>query len=151
AGLLQQFSGQVANLSSLADNMQQSLTGAKRVFEVLDAPVAIDSPENPVEIKDLKGEVTFHNVHFEYKKKEVVLDDISFTAKPGEVIAIAGATGSGKSALMSLIPRFYDPIEGKITLDGVDLRDLSVDYLRKNIGLVFQDNFLFSNTIAANI
>lgn len=151
AGILQQFSGQIANIAGVADSVQQSLTGARRVFEILDSEVEVESPENPVRMDSYRGEITFDHLYFEYKPQNIILKDIHFTAKPGEVVAIAGATGSGKSALMSLIPRFYDPLDGAIRFDGHDLRSLSLDGIRRNIGIVFQENFLFSNTIANNI
>jgi len=151
AGLLQQFSGQIANIAGVADSVQQSLTGARRVFEILDQPVEVQSPPNPVVITKPRGQLSFEHVNFEYKPRNIILRDIHFTAQPGEVIAVAGATGSGKSALMSLIPRFYDPLSGSIRLDGHDLRSLSLESVRRSIGIVFQENFLFSNSIAANI
>ncbi len=151
AGLLQQFSGQIANLAGIVDSIQQSLTGARRVFEILDAPIEVTPPENPHLLVEAKGAVRFEHVHFKYHERNTVLNDVDFTVAPGEVIAIAGATGSGKSALMSLIPRFYDPNEGRILLDGHDLRTLRLEDIRHNIGLVFQESFLFSNTIASNI
>lgn len=157
AGLLQQFSSQIANIGGITDSIQQSLAGARRVFEVLDAPREIDDPLDPVVLDKVNGEITFENVSFSFENSNElpqtagVLHSISFTAKPGEIIAIAGATGSGKSALMSLIPRFYDPTGGRILLDGHDLRTLKVEQLRQKIGIVFQDNFLFSNSIARNI
>lgn len=151
AGLLQQFSGQVQNIAQIVDSIQQSLIGARRVFEILDAPVEVDSMPGAAPLGPVRGEITFEDVSFHYHENNTVLEDISFTVKPGEVVAIAGATGSGKSALMSLIPRFYDPISGCIKLDGRDLRTIQVEELRRSIGLVFQDNFLFSNTIAMNI
>jgi ATP-binding cassette subfamily B protein len=97
------------------------------------------------------GEVAFEDVSFEYRENDTVLHRLSFRARPGSRIAIAGATGAGKSALLSLIPRFYDPRSGRVTLDGHDLRDLPLPELRRQVGMVFQENFLFSNTIAANI
>jgi len=151
AALLQQFSGQIANLAGVADSIQQSLTGARRVFDVLDAPIDIESPENPVQLEQVRGEVAFENVTFQHGDEMPVLQDIAFTAKPGEIVAIAGATGAGKSQLMSLIPRFYDPQKGRVLLDGHDVRELSVEQIRRSIGIVFQENFLFSNTVAANI
>jgi ATP-binding cassette subfamily B protein len=151
AGLLQQFSGQVQNISQIVDSIQQSLIGARRVFEILDSPIEVDSPPNAAPLDTVRGEITFENVSFHYHENNTVLEGISFNVKPGEVVAIAGATGSGKSALMSLIPRFYDPIEGRILLDGRDLKTIGLEDLRRSIGLVFQDNFLFSNTIAMNI
>jgi ATP-binding cassette subfamily B protein len=95
--------------------------------------------------------VAFENVSFEFQDNATVLRDLSFVAEPGRRIAIAGATGAGKSALLSLIPRFYDPRSGRVTLDGHDIRRLPLPELRRQVGMVFQENFLFSNTIAANI
>ena len=151
AGLLQQFSGQIANLAGIVDSIQQSLAGARRVFEILDAPIEVTQPENPHLLEQVRGAIRFEHVHFKYRETNVVLNDVDFSVAPGEVIAIAGVTGSGKSALMSLIPRFYDPNEGRILLDGHDLRNLRLEDIRHNIGLVFQESFLFSNTIASNI
>ncbi|MBC2600387.1 ABC transporter ATP-binding protein [Puniceicoccus vermicola] len=151
AALLQQFSNQVANLAGIADSVQQSLTGARRVFEVLDAPVEIQSPENPVPLEKIQGEIRFEDVTFGFDPDRSILRNIDLEAKPGQIIAIAGATGSGKSQLMSLIPRFYDPEEGRVLLDGHDLREIDVKTIRRNVGIVFQENFLFSNSIAANI
>ncbi len=151
AGLLQQTSAQIFNTAQIANTIQQSLTGARRVFEVLDAPVEIVSPPRAVRIPRAKGHVRFEGVSFGYRPDEPVLEDITLEARAGECIAILGATGAGKSTLLSLIPRFYDPTKGRVTLDGTDLRQLDLDDLRRNIGLVFQESFLFSNTIAANI
>src|SRR6185369_8855475 len=93
----------------------------------------------------------FEGISFGYEPGDSVLHDISFKADAGQCIAIVGATGSGKSTLLSLLPRFYDPTAGRILLDGQDLRNLKLDDVRRNIGLVFQESFLFSNTVAANI
>ncbi len=150
-GLLQQFSGQVSNISNIINSVQQSLIGAKRVFEVIDAPIEVATRPQAVRLPKAVGAVTFERVSFAYRSDEAVLDGIDLTVKPGQCVAILGATGAGKSTLMSLIPRFYDPTAGRITLDGHDLRDLDLDDLRRNIGLVFQESFLFSNTISANI
>ena len=95
--------------------------------------------------------MAFENVSFEYQENATVLRELSFVAAPGQRIAIAGATGAGKSALLSLIPRFYDPRSGRVTLDGHDVRGLPLPELRRQVGMVFQENFLFSNTSAANI
>lgn len=151
AGLLQQFSSQVANISTIANSMQESLTAAERVFEVFDLPVEIASPADPVRIPAIEGRIEFDGVSFAYEPPESVLQDVTFKAEPGECIAILGATGSGKTTLLSLIARFYDPVLGRILLDGHDLKQLDLDELRRNIGIVFQENFLFSNTVAANI
>ncbi len=151
AGLLQQLSNQVGAIAQITDSIQRSLTGARRVFEIIDTPLDIQSPPNPIPLGKVEGSLRFEHVSFKYRINDTILHDIDFEVAPGEIVAIAGATGAGKSALMSLIPRFYDPQEGHITLDGKDLREVSVEELRRNIGLVFQENFLFSETIGKNI
>jgi ATP-binding cassette, subfamily B, bacterial len=151
AGLLTQFAAQVTTLATVVDNAQVSLAGAKRIFEILDTDPGVSSAPNSQSPGRFLGEVAFENVTFEYHDNNSVLREVSFKAKPGQRIAIAGATGAGKSALLSLIPRFYDPTQGRVTLDGHDLRTLPLLELRRQVGIVFQENFLFSNTIAANI
>ena len=151
SGLLQQFSGQVSNISTITNSIQQSLIGARRVFEVLDAPVEIRSAQGAARPLTLRGDVRFVGVDFSYVPQEPVLRGIDFAVPAGQCVAILGATGAGKSTLMSLMPRFYDPTAGRILIDGHDLCDLDVDVLRRHIGLVFQESFLFSNTVAANI
>ncbi|MGD0814547.1 MAG: ABC transporter ATP-binding protein [Verrucomicrobiota bacterium] len=151
AGLLQQFNGQVASISTIANSVQQSLAAARRVFEVLDTPLGVESKPGAVVPPRLTGRVVFDNVTFGYDPAHPVLRGISFEAKPGQVIGIFGMTGAGKSTLLSLIPRFYDPQLGRILMDGHDLRDLDLDACRRQIGLVYQESFLFSNTVSANI
>ncbi|MDD3179052.1 MAG: ABC transporter ATP-binding protein [Opitutaceae bacterium] len=151
AGLLEQFSGQVNNVAGIVNSVQQSLIGARRVFEILDAPVEIQHPSGAVRRPKFEGRVTFEHVWFGYGSGQQVLRDIHLEVEPGQCVAILGATGSGKSALMSLIPRFYDPQAGRVLVDGIDVRRLHLDDLRRNIGLVFQESFLFSHTVAANI
>ena len=150
AAILQQFSGQVSNIAGIANTMHQSLRGARRVFEVLDTPVEVASPAEPVRPGRLAGRVKFDKVWFDHGS-DPVLQDVDFEVPPGQVVAIIGATGSGKSAVMSLLPRFYDPTSGSVSIDGIDLRRMDVDELRRNIGMVFQESFLFSTTVAANI
>lgn len=152
SGLLQQFSSQVGNIAQIANSVQRSLTGAQRVFEIIDAPVEIESPTDPVPLRRAEGAVRFENVTFGYTRTDdPELIDINFEAAPGSTTAILGATGAGKSTLLSLIPRFYDPLIGKVTIDGVDVRQYDLDDLRRNIGIVFQESFLFSHTVAENI
>jgi len=151
AGLLQQFSGQVSNLAAVTNTMQQSLTGARRVFEILDAPVEIQSPPNGHRPPRARGGIAFDRVTFGYAADEPALREISLRIEPGECLAILGATGSGKSTLLSLIPRFYDPVQGRILLDGMDLRAWDLPCLRRQTGIVFQENFLFSRPVAENI
>ncbi|HEX7577753.1 MAG TPA: ABC transporter ATP-binding protein [Verrucomicrobiae bacterium] len=151
AGLLQQFTGQVANISTIANSVQQSLAAARRVFEVLDTPVEVQSRPNAIKPARLTGRIAFEKVTFGYTPEKPVLTEISFETKPGQVVGIFGMTGTGKSTLLGLIPRFYDPHQGRILADGRDLRELDLDAFRRQIGIVYQESFLFSNTVAANI
>ncbi|MBI5688568.1 MAG: ABC transporter ATP-binding protein [Verrucomicrobia bacterium] len=151
AGLLEQFSGQVNNVATIINSVQQSLIGAKRVFEILDAPEEVRSLPVAIRCPRLRGEVSFERVSFAYQGGQPVLHDIDLHVPAGCCVAILGATGAGKSTLMSLVPRFFDPTAGTVRLDGVDARELHLDDLRRNIGVVFQESFLFSNTVAANI
>lgn len=152
AGLLQQFANQVIQLAQIANGIQESLTGARRVFDILDAPAGLPLPAAPQVPRERAGAVRFENVGFRYiADGPTVLQDVSFTVRPGECIAIVGETGSGKSALLNLIPRFYDPAAGRVLVDGVDVRDWDLQQLRRRVGVVFQENFLFSDTVAANI
>ncbi|MBV8881154.1 MAG: ABC transporter ATP-binding protein, partial [Planctomycetaceae bacterium] len=151
AGLLQQFTGQVANLSTIANSVQQSLAAARRVFEVLDTQAEVRSKEDARVPGRLSGAVEFDGITFGYGDAEPALQNISFRAAPGQVVGIFGLTGAGKSSLLSLIPRLYDPRQGRILADGHDLRDLDLHAYRRQIGIVYQETFLFSNTVAANI
>ena len=151
SGLLEQFSGQVNNVANIVNSVQQSLIGARRVFEILDAPVEVKNAPAAIRLPRSAGGVRFENVTFAYDGAEAVVRDINLEVKPGQCVAILGATGSGKSVLMSLIPRFFDPTAGRVLIDGIDARQIHLDDLRRNIGLVFQESFLFSNTVAANI
>ncbi|TWU56144.1 ABC transporter ATP-binding protein [Rubripirellula reticaptiva] len=151
AGLLQQFSNQVGNLSGLAGSIQQSLTGARRVFEVLDANEEVKAPLDPWKPDRIRGDIDLHGVWFEYQPGTTVLKDISLHIRAGERIAILGAVGQGKSTLLSLIPRFFDPQCGIVEVDGVDVRQWDLKTLRRSVGLVLQEPLLLSNTIGANI
>jgi ATP-binding cassette subfamily B protein len=151
AGLLQQFNGQVANITTIANSVQQSFTAARRVFEVLDTPSEVQNKDNALHPGPLKGRVVFERVTFGYRPEAPVLHEISFTAEPGQVVGIFGMTGAGKSTLLSLIPRFYDPQKGRVLTDGRDLRELDFNEYRRQIGIVYQESFLFSNTVTANI
>ncbi|MEM9251881.1 MAG: ABC transporter ATP-binding protein [Planctomycetota bacterium] len=149
--LLNQFSTQIGMIAQITNMVQRSLIGGSRVFEILDAPVEIGSKPDALPLKRARGEVAFEDVTFGYHDDKPVLHGVSLHAKPDETIAILGTTGAGKSTLLSLIPRFYDPRAGRVTLDGVDVRDYDVADLRRQVGLVFQESFLFSQTVHENI
>ncbi|MGH7988606.1 MAG: ABC transporter ATP-binding protein, partial [Limisphaerales bacterium] len=151
AGLLQQFTGQVATISTIANSVQQSLAAARRVFEVMDTPVEVQSKPDAKIPARLSEKIIFENVSFGYTPEKPALKKISFETNPGQIIGIFGMTGAGKSTLLGLIPRFYDPHSGRILADGQDLRELDLDAFRRQIGIVYQESFLFSNTVAANI
>jgi ABC-type multidrug transport system fused ATPase/permease subunit len=140
----------VRTLTQFYNQMQAATAAAEKVFELLDEPVTIREAEHPVSLVHVQGDVEFRNVGFSYGR-EPVLEDVSFHARPGEMVALVGHTGAGKTTIASLLSRFYDPVDGAILLDGYDLRDISFQTLRSTIGLVLQDNFLFSGTIADNI
>lgn len=151
ANLLHEFANQVSQITAVANTIQASLVGSQRVFEVLDSPIKIVSPPNAIALTRARGEIVFDRVTFGYRPESPVLRDVSFTVRPGESLAITGETGAGKSTLLSLLMRFYDADQGAVRVDGHDVRTLEIDSLRKNIGLVFQEAFLFSHTVAANI
>jgi len=140
----------IRTLTQFYNQLQAATAAAEKVFELLDEPVTIREAARPITLARVQGEVEFRDVAFSYGR-EPVLEDVSFHAEPGEMIALVGHTGAGKTTIASLLCRFYDPIDGAIMLDGHDLRDLSFKTLRESVGLVLQDNFLFSGTIADNI
>lgn len=145
------FYAPVTGVARLLEESQQALAGAERVIEILDTPERIIDKPDAVEISGSSGHIRFENVGFHYVEEAPVLEDISFEVKPGQMVAFVGPTGVGKTTLTQLVARFYDPNTGRITLDGRDLRDIKIDSLRKQIGLVLQDTFLFNGTIAENI
>lgn len=151
ANLLQQFANQIEQVTNIANSIQSSLVGAQRVFEVLDAPAEIQSPAVPVRSGRARGTVRFEDVSFGYRHQTPVLHGIDFEVHPGQCVAVVGATGAGKSTLLGLIPRFYDSQRGRVLVDGVDVRSWHLEDLRRNVGMVFQEGFLFSHSVAANI
>ncbi len=151
AGLLQQFSSQVASMAGIINTLQQSLIGAARVFEVLDAPLGVETPLHPVPRAAIQGAIRLEGVSFRYGEAASVLSNIDLEVPAGQCLAIVGATGAGKSTLLELIPRFHDPSAGRVLIDGIDARQLELDFLRRNIGLVFQESLLFKTSIAHNI
>ncbi len=145
------FYAPVSGLATLLENLQQSLAGAERVTLVLETPSAIENAEDAQDIGEVEGAVTFENVSFHYSNQIPVLKDISFTCKPGMMVALVGPTGVGKTTATQLISRFYDPVEGRILIDGKDIKGVTLESLRHNISPVLQDTFLFNGTIAENI
>lgn len=151
AGILQQLNAQANAIGTVADSLQQTLTGADRVYEILDAEPGIVDHKDAAPLAKARGELIFEHVAFRFRPGNTVLHDVSLTVRAGEKIAIVGPTGAGKTALIQLIPRFYDPDEGRLVLDGRDLREWSLDDVRRQVGLVFQESFLFSASVLANI
>jgi ATP-binding cassette subfamily B protein len=151
ANLLHEFANQVAQITNVVNSIQSSLASAERVFEVLDEPVLITSPPNAIRKPQIRQSIELDGVTFGYKSEKPVLRNVSLTIHAGECIGITGATGAGKTTLLSLLKRFYDVSSGRILLDGIDIRDLDLDDVRRSMGIVFQESFLFSNTVAANI
>ena len=145
------FYGPVTGLANLLENMQQSMAGAERVLAVLDSPLEIQDLPGAEDLGEVKGQITFDSVSFSYGDGAPVLKDVSFVCQPGQMLALVGPTGVGKTTLTQLISRFYEPTEGHILLDGKDIRDVTLESLRRNISPVLQDTFLFNGTVAENI
>jgi ABC-type multidrug transport system fused ATPase/permease subunit len=151
ANLIQEFAGQVGQIVNIANSIQASLTAAERVFEVLDAPEEMPDQADARPLSRVAGRIQFEQVSFGYHPDQPVIEDVTLDIRPGERIGIVGETGAGKTTLLGLVARFYDPTAGRVLIDGVDVRQYRLNDLRRNIGLVFQESFLFSNSVAANI
>ncbi len=145
------FYGPIAGLANLLESTQQSLAGAERVMAVLDTPCEIVDKADAADMGKAEGSITFENVSFSYQDDMPVLSGVSFHCKPGQMLALVGPTGVGKTTLTQLISRFYEPQSGRILIDGKDIQSVTLDSLRKNISPVLQDTFLFNGTIAENI
>lgn len=145
------FWNPIMNLSNFYTQIITNLAAAERVFEILDTKPAITDHENVTEIPPIKGRVTFEHVGFSYDGNTKVLQDVSFDITPGETIALVGPTGAGKTTIVNLISRFYDIREGNILIDGYDIKNVSIESLRKQMGIMTQDNFLFTGTVKENI
>ena len=143
----------VMMLSMMAGQISSANASSERIMQVLDLEPEIQNKPQPIELTEVRGKVEFKNVEFSYKEDggDPVLKNITFTAEPGQTVAILGSTGSGKSSLINLIPRFYDATKGQVTIDGVDVRNINMDSLRRHIGISLQDVTLFSGTIKDNI
>lgn len=145
------FYAPISGLASWLENLQQSLAGAERVTLILDTPSAIEDAPGAKDIGTVTGAISFENVSFHYSNKIPVLKNISFSCTPGMMVALVGPTGVGKTTATQLISRFYDPTEGRILIDGKDIKNITLESLRHNISPVLQDTFLFNGTIAENI
>jgi ATP-binding cassette subfamily B protein len=141
----------VTTLARVVEDLQQALAGGERVFELLDTEPDIVDKKDAKVITRAKGEIEFRNVSFHYIPENPVLRNISFTVKPGKMIALVGPTGVGKTTIISLVARFYDPVSGEILIDGINLKDMTISSLRNQISIVLQDIFLFNGSIAENI
>lgn len=141
----------INNLSNFYNQLVTNIAGAERIFEILDTEPAIADGADVAEMPEIEGNVRFEHVSFSYDADTKVLDDISFDIRPGETIALVGATGSGKSTIVNLISRFYDVQEGRVLIDGIDVKSVSIESLRRQMGIMTQDNFLFGGTIKDNI
>ncbi|MGZ4709873.1 MAG: ABC transporter ATP-binding protein, partial [Acidimicrobiales bacterium] len=130
---------------------QQARAGAERVLDVLDANALVQEKPDAVDLEPGPGEVRFEGVRFGYQASQPVLDGFDLTVRGGEVVALVGSSGSGKSTVTALLPRFYDVAAGTVTVDGIDIRDVTLDSLRRQVGVVFEDAFLFSDSIRSNI
>lgn len=148
---VRQFFNPIRGLSEKYNTLQSALASSERIFGVLDTENQIKDPENPKWIENPRGEIEFNQVWFSYNKDETILKDVSFRVEPGQTVAIVGATGAGKTTIINLLLRYYDVNKGVIRIDGVDIRELTMDHLRSRFGLVLQDNALFSGTLLENI
>ena len=148
---LAMFYAPLGALSNFTTWLTSFLSGSQRVLELLDTPALITEPKEPVAWDNVQGAIRFQDVTFGYDRNQPVLRDVSFDVRPGEMVGIVGRSGSGKTTLVSLLSRFHDVQEGSITVDGIDIRDLSMHDLREKLGVVFQESFLFRGTIWKNL
>ncbi|MGM9955462.1 MAG: ABC transporter ATP-binding protein [Peribacillus sp.] len=146
-----QFFRPINQLSSLLNTFQSAIAGAERVFEILDETPDMKDKKDAIPVDAFKGDVEFTDVHFGYSKDQPILKGINFTASAGQTIALVGPTGSGKTTIINLLSRFYEVDQGQINMDGRNIQDYKISDLRKKIGIVLQDTFLFSGTILENI
>ena len=148
---LSKFFKPVQDLAKMTNSIAQAAVGLERIRKILDTDIVIPERANAKPLPSCRGEITFENVAFGYDPDAPVLKDVSFTITPGQLVGIVGTTGGGKSTVVSLIPRFYDPIRGRVLIDGIDLKELQLASLRSKIGYVLQDTVLFHGTVRENI
>jgi ATP-binding cassette subfamily B protein len=149
---IKKFFQPINDLSQKYNILQSAMASAERIFKILDTEVEIKNPEEPIMLpEELEGSVEFKDVWFAYEDEDWILKDINLEINPGETIALVGATGAGKSSIIKLISRFYDIQEGEILIDGIDIKNIQKKELRRRIGVVLQDVFLFTGDIKSNI
>lgn len=150
-GYVQRFNQPIAQISVMWTNIQSAVAGAERIFELMDETPEVQEKVDAKPMPTIQGEVVFDDVWAEYNPGEPVLKGVSLHATPGETVAIVGPTGAGKTTMINLIPRFWDVTRGSVRIDGIDVRDVTLESLRKQIGIVLQDTYLFSDTVTNNI
>ena len=141
----------VKSLSNIHIKIQEGMAAAGRIFEVLDTPPRVIEPAKPEPLREFKESIKYENITFAYDTGDTVLDNVSFEVKKGEILALVGPSGAGKSTLFNLLPRFYDPLEGRITIDGIDIKRVSTGDLRSLMGIVTQETLLFNDTVRHNV
>lgn len=146
-----QINQPLSQITQLSSTIQSAFAALERVFEILNEKEEVKDPENPVKIKNLRGDVTFEHVKFGYSDDKILIEDLNVKVKSGQMVAIVGPTGAGKTTLINLLMRFYDIKDGSIKIDGVDTRDMKREDLRSMFGMVLQDTWLFNGTIHDNI
>ena len=151
AGYIWRFWFPIQNLGNFYNTMVTTGAYVERIFELLDEPEDITDKEGAVELPPIRGHVKFDHVNFSYEEDNPVLKDVDFTITPGTSVAIVGPTGAGKTTIVNLLSRFYNPNEGRILIDGIDIQNLKIKSIRKQVGVMLQDSFLFSGTIMENI
>jgi ATP-binding cassette subfamily B protein len=145
------FSGQLTQIAVLIQQLAQVSSNLEQVFDTIDYPVEIDNENNSIELKNTNGQVDFDNVTFAYEENINILENLNLHIKPGETIALVGPTGAGKTTIINMITRFYDVNNGSIKIDGIDVRNIQINSLRKEVGVLMQDPFIFKGTIMDNI
>ena len=148
---IRSFFEPIQELAEQFSTLQSAMASAEKIFTILDEDPLVKNPEQPVELGKVKGRIQFENVWFAYQGEDWILKDVSFTIEPGQRVAFVGATGAGKSSILNLIGRYYDIQKGRITIDGVDIKEMSTDELRGAIGQVQQDVFMFTGDVKGNI
>jgi ATP-binding cassette subfamily B protein len=148
---LSRFFWPIQDLAGFWNNVQSALAAAERVFGIIDTPASIKDKDGTIKLPRIEGRINYESLTFSYEEGVPVLKDINIEIEPNSKVALVGPTGVGKTTMINLLYRFYDPDKGKITVDGYDLRDVKISSLREQMAIVLQDNFLFSDTVKENI